>query len=338
MESEKRGIIGIMNLGNTCYMNAAIQVLRHFPEFSLLCTQGTLEQACADKNTNHYKIVRGFTDLVQSIWSGTSPGYVLPKGFLEDMRSAVTGTVYEDFIRRTPQDAHEYIIWLLDQLYMASARPLILPFGDGNKADEAWSATFSKSWSPLVDLFFGQSRMQYTCSVCKTIHSRYETFNSLKVQPIPGHTLADCISDEFEIVETIDAYACEVCEKSGGARASAEKRVRIMRMPKLIILTVKRYSPTGQRINTPIVHENCEMKFDNIFADESSHYSRKSWYRTIGTVDHYGGSMGGGHYVAQCWSPVWKSWTRYDDENSEPLEQAAYGAHTYMVFMRAVGQ
>jgi ubiquitin C-terminal hydrolase len=34
---QKRGICGLFNMGNTCYANAAIQMLRAIPEFSAFC-------------------------------------------------------------------------------------------------------------------------------------------------------------------------------------------------------------------------------------------------------------------------------------------------------------
>ena len=34
---EHRGICGLINLGNTCYLNASIQILRSIPEWAAFC-------------------------------------------------------------------------------------------------------------------------------------------------------------------------------------------------------------------------------------------------------------------------------------------------------------
>lgn len=330
-----QGVIGIANMGNTCYLNSAIQALRAYPEMTLLCTQGILEKECTDKTTNPYKIVVAFSELVQSLTSGRGD-YVRPVGFFESMQSVVTGTVYEEFVRRSPQDAHEYVIWLLDQLYMASARQIHLngELSIGG-AMNAWKTSFEKSWSPLTSLFFGLQRIHYRCSACETVHVRFETFNALKIQLHEGMDWSECIEREIMTEETIDGYACESCEKAGRGRATALKTVRLWKLPKLLILTVKRYGNYGERINHPVIHDNSDLKFAELFAKESAHYSKHKWYSTVAIVDHLGRGLGGGHYVCQARSAPWKKWYLYDDETVNGVEGPAYGSYTFMVFMRA---
>ncbi|NDF17094.1 MAG: hypothetical protein EB079_03885, partial [Verrucomicrobia bacterium] len=48
------------------------------------------------------------------------------------------------------------------------------------QALKGWKDAFEKNYSPLADLAFGQYRIQYKCSACNTIHTRWETFNTLK--------------------------------------------------------------------------------------------------------------------------------------------------------------
>ena len=331
-----KGVIGIENMGNTCYLNAAIQALRAYPEMTVLCTQRILEKECMDQTTNPYRILSSFSDLVQSLTSGQE-GYVRPAGFFETMSSVVTGTIYEEFVRRSPQDAHEYVVWLLDQLYMASARPVELAtaavaVGDAMKA---WKTAFESSWSPLTSLFFGLLRVHYRCSACETVHARYETFNSLKIQLHDGLDWSECIEREIMGEEVIDGYACETCEKAGRGRAPALKTIRLWKLPKLLILTVKRYGNYGERVNFPVEHDNSELKFTELFAEESAHYSKQKWYSTVAIVDHLGRGLGGGHYICQARSAPWKKWYLYDDETVREIGGPSYGRHTFMVFMRA---
>jgi ubiquitin C-terminal hydrolase len=330
----EKGVIGIMNMGNTCYMNSAIQALRSYPEFTIMCTHGFLEKECADKTTDPYKIVVGLSELVQSLLSGSRPHVVRPSGFLDAVRAVVAGTIYEDFVRRVPQDAHEYVVWLLDQLYMASARPAPITAAADNAAAQAWKTAFEKSWSPLASLFFGLLRISYSCSACSAVHHRFETFNVLKITPREDMSWTDCIREELTQEETIEGYACETCEKEGRPRADARRTMSVWKLPKLLILTVKRYGSFGERINTPVIYDNSDLKFTELYAKESAHPSKDKWYKTFATVDHLGRGMGGGHYVAQAWSFFWKRWFMYDDDIVQGLEGPAYGRNTYMIFMR----
>jgi ubiquitin C-terminal hydrolase len=339
----KNSIIGIANLGNTCFMNAAIQALRHFPEISYMCTRGLLTTFSTEAGARSVPVARAFAELVQSLQSGSYTGdgvnhaWVMPRGFYETVNEAVKGTVYSHFAERTAQDAHEFIVWLLDQLYMATAEPRDLPWSADKPGSKEWADAFRQSYSPLVELFFGQLQICYKCSACETVHKRYETFNSLKVQPVAGLSWAECIEEEILSEEVIEGYACEVCERDGRPRANAQKNVYLMRLPKLLIFTVKRYTPFGARINIPIVHDNCDFRFQDAFSAESNHSSRDHWFRTIGVVDHLGFGMGGGHYVAQGLSPIYREWWMYDDEGVRQMGGGpVFGAQTYMVLMRAV--
>jgi len=52
-----------------------------------------LESAIADKENPYAKILLGYQDLIQSMWSAHRPAYVRPNGFLNCIREAVKGTV-----------------------------------------------------------------------------------------------------------------------------------------------------------------------------------------------------------------------------------------------------
>ena len=119
-------------MGNTCYMNAAIQALRHFPEISFMCTRGLLTAAFTEQGQHNAPIAAAYAELVQSLQSaGDAGGFVRPVGFFEALQTAVRDTPYAYFTQRTAQDAHEFIVWLLDQLFMATAEPRDVTPGQG---------------------------------------------------------------------------------------------------------------------------------------------------------------------------------------------------------------
>jgi len=334
MDNNTRGILGIANLGNTCFMNASLQALRHCPEWTLFCTQDRIKEHISDPEKPCSIMLLAYQDLLKSIWGGSGPGYVRPLDFYGKLRTVVKGTLYEDFMRRTPQDAHEFLVWLLDQMYMATQKEVNITIKDATslppmvlKAIEGWKSSFEKQYSPLTDLIFGMYRIQYLCTGCQATHSRWETFNTLKIHP--GHSsIEEALKHEFK-EEEIEGYDCDACKQ----KTLTKKTVSIWRLPKMLIITLKRFTPMGSRDNSPFHYDGEPMNFESTFSPESHEDSKFKNYKVFGTVDHHGNHMGG-HYTAQCFNPVWKNWQLYDDETTHTIEKPQFGVYTYMLFMR----
>ena len=340
-DQTQRGIVGLANLGNTCFMNAGIQAFRHCPEWTLFCKKnGPLEEYVQDDTKSSAKVLYAYQDLIHSIWAGTGPAYVRPIGFYDQLKVIVKGTLYEDFTRRTPQDAHEFLVWLLDQMYMATQKQVSIILPDQStmtpmkyQANTAWKGAFEKIYSPLTDLIFGLFRMQYTCGGCKTVHTRWETFNVLKInlaKDVNGQpcSLEECIKHEYKD-ESIDGYQCDACK----TKQTTLKQISIWRLPKVLIVTLARFTPMGTRDNAPLVYDGHPLELGSLFSEESMEPTRIKQYNLFATVDHHGHHMGG-HYTAQCFSPVWKSWQLYDDEAVHEIAGPRFGTETYIMMFR----
>jgi len=338
----QRGVIGLANLGNTCFMNASIQAFRHCPEWTLFCKKnGRLEQYIQDETSSSVKVVYAYQDLLHSLWAGTGPAYVKPIGFYDQLKVLVHGTVYESFTERTPQDAHEFLVWLLDQMYMGTQKKVQLPVQEQVtmtpmqlQANKAWKDMFEPQYSPLTDLLFGLLRIQYTCGGCSTVHTRWESFNVLKVYLVKnseGRTLSleDCIYHECQKEEQIDGYACDSCK----GKHTTKKQSSIWKLPKVLLISLARFTPMGTRDNSPFLYDGHPLELTKGFSSESMEESRNKQYRIFATVDHHGHHMGG-HYTSQCFNPVWKCWHLYDDEAAHEIQRPRFGVETYIMMFR----
>ncbi len=61
-----KGVIGLMNLGNTCYANSVIQILRSISDLSVYILNESLSSKCINLDSNPVKILLGYQDLLKS--------------------------------------------------------------------------------------------------------------------------------------------------------------------------------------------------------------------------------------------------------------------------------
>lgn len=114
-EVAPKGLVGLQNLGNTCYMNSALQSLANTPPLvdfflNLSLVSGPKPQ-----------VTRAFHRLIVDVWS-RSDGYIAPQGLLYAMRH--THPMYRGFQQH---DSQEFLRCLLDQIHEEMKVPSLEP-------------------------------------------------------------------------------------------------------------------------------------------------------------------------------------------------------------------
>jgi ubiquitin C-terminal hydrolase len=314
------GLAGLANIGNTCYANSVLQVLRVIPEWSALMEREDVIAADADLTSR--KIFLAYQDIARTLWSKEAVRGAIcrPMAFWKDVREAVAGTVYESFREPRPQDAHEFLIYLLDQcnesLKVKTEDPLYASLG-GYK-------------SPVTDLLFGWDKVSCICGECGHASVRYEPFNMLKVGLNNQVTDPAALFAADRVDEELEGYACEKCAP---VRTNATIKRSLWRLPKTLFYVLKRFTPDGRKDNTAFHYDGDPISFADHFAADAP-ADRNTTFRPIGSIDHMG-MASGGHYVAQVYHPVLREWFTFDDERCSTQAGPRYSVMTYIIVFSA---
>ncbi|XP_058196197.1 ubiquitin carboxyl-terminal hydrolase 8 isoform X1 [Rhododendron vialii] len=191
-ESGSLGLTGLQNLGNTCFMNSALQCLVHTPK---LVDYFLGDYSAGINHDNPLgmdgEIALAFGDLLRKLWApGATP--VAPRMFKSKLARFAP-----QFSGFNQHDSQELLAFLLDGLHEDLNRVKCKPYveakdGDGRQdeevADEYWQNHLVRNDSIIVDVCQGQYRSTLVCPVCRKVSVTFDPFMYLSL-PLPSTTM-----------------------------------------------------------------------------------------------------------------------------------------------------
>uniref|UniRef100_A0A6I8NRX1 Ubiquitin carboxyl-terminal hydrolase n=1 Tax=Ornithorhynchus anatinus TaxID=9258 RepID=A0A6I8NRX1_ORNAN len=183
------GVCGLTNLGNTCFMNSALQCLSNVPPLTEYFLHNRYLEELNFCNPLGMKgeIAEAYADLVKQAWSGHHRS-VVPRMF-----KTKVGHFASQFLGYQQHDSQELLSFLLDGLHEdlnrvkkkeyvelrdAAGRP------DQEVAEEAWRNHKRRNDSVIVDTFHGLFKSTLVCPECGKVSVTFDPFCYLSV-PLP---------------------------------------------------------------------------------------------------------------------------------------------------------
>lgn len=324
-----RDLVGLDNLGNTCYMNSALQCMiatrllaeyfgRHLHEKEINSRNpngsgGILARRFAELIDNVRRCAGGSLNLsdLKATFSAYSPPF---KGYdqhdAQEFLAVFLDGIHEDLNRSYENSRNLPAEPDIDRATLTESRPERL-------AADAWRRYLVGNKSFLVDLFQGQLESRVTCVECRDFLLKYEPFMYLSLPvrsgAIPNIDTLQLALEAFSAPELLEGrcWSCPKCKR----KVPAEKRMRLIKLPPVFIIHFKRFEYTGRGFSKIRTRISAPLQDLNLKPIVSQKY--EPIYDLYAVIDHTGQAECG-HYTSACLHEG--QWYRFDDTLVQPIE------------------
>jgi ubiquitin carboxyl-terminal hydrolase 8 len=329
-------LLGLENLGNTCFMNSALQCIVNTQPLLDYFLIGIFESDINRKNSygSAGLFASAFASLAVANWRNEG-ACAVPNYMLELVMKYAP-----HFQSGTQQDAHEFLLFFLDilheELNRADKTQISPSLGHKhsceNRAARSWKRCLKNNSSIIVDLFQGQLRSTTKCGVCKGESVKFETFIHLSL-PVPRNnctSLIECFKEfsKQELLSNDNGWICPKCK----VKVKASRKCEIWKFPPILIIHLKRFWFDGKKFGKITDLVKYPVKALDLAELAVGPQKDPPEYDLYAQINHKG-LLEKGHFYSIIKSYKNNSWYSCDDSEVRPKNPGKIVKnHAYILF------
>tara|TARA_A100001015_G_C15028042_1_gene731574 strand:- start:1356 stop:2387 length:1032 start_codon:yes stop_codon:yes gene_type:complete len=333
-----KGLTGLANLGNTCFINSCMQVISHTYELSDILDDDNLKMHM-QKNDDSV-VLNEWNKLRKLMWSSNCT--ISPNGWLRAIHTIAQKKDKDIFTGFAQNDLPEFLLFITDCFHNSIKREVDMSIkGDvlnekdmlAKKCYDMMITMYKKEYSEILKLFFGLHVSQISSLDGEILNNHPEPFYILDL-PIPNanpkksYTITQCL-DIYCEPEKLHGENAWFNEKTGN-KQDVNRRILFWSLPDIVTITFKRFNNSGRKLQNMI-----NFPIEDLDLTPYTHLQDNSFiYDLYGICNHSGGTAGG-HYTS-CVKNANNKWYYFNDTNVSEIKDPSkmITSQAYCLFYR----
>ena len=335
-ENVTQSLIGLLNLGETCYMNTGLQNIIHCKPFInqlFLVIKNQFKETLNEKT-----VTNSFINLCASLIYNNNNYITINSYNPSNFRKAFC-SCHKEYADRGQHDSLEFLRIFLDDISKELNQTKIISqykeLKTEGKSKEIQNMEYHKFYlrrenSIVVKVFYSQIMNMFTCE-CGDVSYSFE-----KILDIPLLFPKE-ISSQIHLNDLLEKYFSGeklswslTCPKCGKKDTERSKKIKLAILPEVIIFSLQRFNPiTGVKINKTIKFEEtidlksfCDYDFFN-GGEINTKYS-------LFGISNHSGTINYGHYYS--YTKVGDNWYEFNDSLVKPINLTLMSRAAYFFF------
>lgn len=335
---KNKGLTGLGNLGNTCFINSSMQILSHTYELNDFLNKETYKK----RLTNKYEsaLLIEWDNLRSMMWSENC--IISPGKFIKTIQKLAHIKKIDIFTGFSQNDLPEFLLFIVDCFHTALAREVNMTIHGSaqNTTDkiavqcfEKIKSMYANEYSEIWNMFYGIHVSQIisleTGEVMSTSPEPYFMINLSIPTNNKQPSLIDCFDlyVEGEILENENAWFNEETK----LKQNVKKKISYWSLPNILVVDMKRFN--SRNIKNQIL---VDFPLENLnLSKYVIGYKKESYVYDLYGICNHSGNVFGGHYTSYIKNANGK-WYHFNDTNVTEItnESQLISPKAYCLFYR----